>query len=402
MNPIRQTYCRTYQKIFKMAIPMLPYRKPRMLHNFRQLPPVFRKHDVDSVLIVTDPGIRRLGLLAPLQRALKKAGIAYAIFDQVVANPTTENVEDALRLYRKEGCAAIIGFGGGSSMDCAKALGIRVARPHTPLRRMEGVLRVMKQLPLIVAVPTTAGTGSETTLAAVLVDSDTRHKFAINDFPLIPQYAVLDPVVTMSLPPHITASTGLDALTHAVEAYIGNSTTRETRQDARKAVRLIFDNLDLAYRDGRNLSARRNMLAGSFFAGCAFTVSYVGYCHAVAHSLGGEYNTPHGLANAVLLPHVLRAYGPCIDRKLWELAIVAGLADKNTPYDVAAERFITEIEAMKQRFGIGDTFPELRRKDIRRLARYADREANPQYPVPRIMDAEELEVLYYMVLEKGN
>ena len=252
------------------------------------------------------------------------------------------------------------------------------------------------------AVPTTAGTGSETTLAAVITDAQTRYKYAINDFPLIPKYAVLDPKVTVSLPPFITATTGMDALTHAVEAYIGRSTTYGTRKDALLAVKLIFENIDTAYTDGTNVDARRNMLHASYYAGCAFTKSYVGYVHAVAHSLGGQYNIPHGLANAILLPHVLEEYGETIHKKLAKLAVAAGIAEKGTPCAQAAYAFIDEIKAMKKRFGIGNTVPDIQEEDIPKLAHYADKEANPLYPVPVLMNAKELEKFYYMLMEEDT
>ena len=378
MNTLRKIYCRAFQKAFHIAIPFLPYRKPKIAGSVKELPEIIMRHKYTHVLIITDGGIMKLGLTRRLEKALKEAGIPYTIYDKTVANPTTVNVREALELYHKEGCDAIIGFGGGSSMDCAKA--------------------VHKKLPLLMAVPTTAGTGSETTLAAVITDAGTRYKYAINDFPLIPRYAVLDPKVTLSLPPFITATTGIDALTHAVEAYIGNSTTIDTRRDALKAVKLIFENIDIAYEHGDNIHARRNMLHASFYAGCAFTKSYVGYVHAVAHSLGGQYNVPHGLANAILLPLVLREYGSCIDKKLHRLAIAAGLADKNTPDHEAAELFIRAIEEMKERFGIVNIVKEIQETDIPKLAHYADKEANPLYPVPKLMDASELEKFYYMLM----
>lgn len=287
-------------------------------------------------------------------------------------------------------------------MDCAKAAGVRIARPKKSLAKMKGILKVVKRLPLLIAVPTTAGTGSETTLAAVITDAETRHKYAINDFPLIPRYAVLDPKVTLSLPPFITASTGMDALTHAVEAYIGNSTTYGTRKDALLAVRLIFENIDTAYVKGDNIDARRNMLHASFYAGCAFTKSYVGYVHAVAHSLGGEYNVPHGLANAVLLPFVLEAYGKTVHKKLHHLAAAAGIAEEDTPHDIAARRFIEAVKDMKKRFDIPDTIEAVRPEDIGKLSGYADKEANPLYPVPVLMDAAELQKFYYLLMEKES
>lgn len=341
-----------------------------------------------------------LGLTDRLQKALSDNGIPYYIYDKTVANPTTRNVAEALKMYQENQCNAIIGFGGGSSMDCAKALGARIAKPNQSLARMKGILKVHKKLPLLIAIPTTAGTGSETTLAAVITDAQTRYKYAINDFPLIPRYAVLDPKVTLSLPPFITATTGMDALTHAVEAYIGNSTTHGTRTDALLAVKLIFANLDTAYTDGNNLDARRNMLKASFYAGCAFTKSYVGYVHAVAHSLGGEYNVPHGLANSILLPFVLESYGSTIDKKLSQLAYAAGISALDTPDDEASKNFIQAIKDMKKRFNISDTVPQIKEDDIPKLSHYADKEANPLYPVPVLMDAHELERFYYQLMPK--
>ena len=324
MNPLKKIYCRIFQNVFKFALPFLPYRNPEIISSLKAVPDVLKKKKCKNVLIITDAGIHKLGLTDRLEKVLTDSSIPYILYDKTVANPTTVNVAEALELYHENNCQAIIGFGGGSSMDCAKAVGARVAKPHQSLAKMKGILKVHKKLPLLIAVPTTAGTGSETTLAAVIVDAETRHKYAINDFPLIPRYAVLDPKVTLSLPPFITATTGMDALTHAVEAYIGNSTTPGTRKNARDAVQLIFENLDTAYTDGSNKEARRNMLRASYFAGCAFTKSYVGYVHAVAHSLGGQYNVPHGLANAVLLPYVLEAYGKTIYKKLAALAVAAG------------------------------------------------------------------------------
>lgn len=402
MNPLRKAYCRTFQTVFRIAIPFLPYRRPKILDGVEEIPGLLIQKKKKAVLLVTDSAVRRLGLTKRLEMLLGQNGILCVVYDKTVANPTTDNVAEALSLYRQNGCDALIGFGGGSSMDCAKAVGACVARPHKKPGDMAGILKVLLPLPLLVAVPTTAGTGSETTLAAVLVDAKTRHKYAINDFPLIPRYAVLDPKVTCSLPPFVTATTGMDALTHAVEAYIGRSTTRDTRKAAKKAVKLIFENLDAALENPSNLRARRNMLKASFFAGCAFTKSYVGYVHAVAHSLGGAYDVPHGLANAILLPRVLEHYGSVIDPKLAQLAVAAGVAKEGDEPAKAAASLILAIDEMKKRYGIGDVVPQIRREDIPALARYADREANPLYPVPVLMDAKELEIFYEMVREDGQ
>lgn len=398
MNLLKKTYCRVFQNAFKIAIPFLPYRTPKIVGSVKGIPEVLYKHKCSHVLIITDKGIRSHGLTTRLENVLTQNELLFTIYDKTVANPTTDNVQEALELYRENACDAIIGFGGGSSMDCAKAVGARVAKPKKSLAKMKGILKVRKKLPLLIAIPTTAGTGSETTLAAVITDGQTRHKYAINDFPLIPRYAVLDPKVTLSLPPSITATTGMDALTHAVEAYIGRSTTYGTRKNAVMAVELIFQNIDTAYFNGGNIEARKNMLHASYYAGCAFTKSYVGYVHAVAHSLGGEYNVPHGLANAILLPFVLESYGSVVHKKLHHLAVAAGLCEKNTPYEEGAQLFIKEIKAMKTRFSIGDTVEEIKEEDIPKLAHYADKEANPLYPVPVLMDAPALERFYHQLM----
>lgn len=402
MNIIRKAYCRTFQIVFRIAIPFMPYRKPKITHSVKEIPEIMAKNNCNRVLIVTDKGIKSLGLLAPLEKALTKNNMDYVIYDGTVPNPTTDNINEAVSLYRENDCQCIIGFGGGSSMDCAKVVGACIAKPNQSFKKMKGILKIHKKLPLLIAIPTTAGTGSETTLAAVITDAKTRHKYAINDFPLIPRYAVLDPQVTISLPPHITSTTGLDALTHAVEAYIGRSTTFGTRKDSLRAVELIFSNLDKVFVEGTDIKARREMLKASFYAGCAFTKSYVGYVHAVAHSLGGKYNVAHGLANAILLPMVLEEYGETIHKKLYKLALAAKLCEKDTPHDEAAKLFIDEIKAMKKRYGIGDTISQIKEEDIPKLAKYADKEANPLYPVPVLMNAKELEKFYYMLMETKN
>ena len=401
MHPLRKLYCRTFQLGLKIALPFLPYRKPKIQGSVKAIPGIMEKNHCKCAFIITDEGVRKLGLLSRLEHALSKHGISYFIYDQTVANPTTKNVAEALRLYQSQGCDALIGFGGGSSIDCAKAVGACIACPKKSLAKMKGILKVRRKLPLLIAIPTTAGTGSETTLAAVITDADTRYKYAINDFPLIPRYAVLDPKITLSLPPFLTATTGMDALTHAVEAYLGRSTTYGTRKDALLAVQLIFENLEKAYHDGSNLEARRKLLHASYYAGCAFTKSYVGYVHAVAHSLGGEYNIPHGLANAVLLPHILNAYGPHIHRKLKKLALAAGLVSRDTKKEEASRIFLDELHRLEDVFELPKTFPQIQKSDIRKLSRYADKEANPLYPVPLLLDAKELEQFYEIVMEES-
>ena len=395
MNIFKKFYCRTFQTIFKIALPFLPYREPQILNSNDEVVETLKTHNITSVLFVTDKGIRGLNLTKPLEDAIKNANINLSVFDEVVPNPTSKNVEDALAIYHKNNCTGIIAFGGGSVMDCAKATGAKVAYPNKTLAQMKGVMKVLKKIPTLIAVPTTAGTGSETTLAAVITDSETRHKYAINSFPLIPSYALLDERVTAGLPKHITSTTGMDALTHAVEAYIGRSTTKQTRKNALEATKAIFENLEEAYNNGSNLEARKNMLIASYKAGLAFTKSYVGYVHAIAHSLGGKYNIAHGLANAIILPYVLKKFGKSVHKKLWKMGVFAGLFDKDTSYEKGAKLFIEKIEEMNKSMNIGTTIPEIQTEDIASLAKTAEHEANPLYPVPKLFTATELEEIYH-------
>lgn len=400
MNPIKAIYCRSVQAVLRAALPVLPYREPQVFHSCGELSTVFQKENIHRVLIVTDVGIVRSGIAAQLEAVLDEDDISYAVYDQTRPNPTVVNVEQALSLYRRYRCQALIAIGGGSSMDCAKAVGARLARPGTPLGKLKGTLRILRPLPTLIAIPTTAGTGSETTLAAVITDTQAQHKYVMNDFVLIPKYAVLDARLTLSLPPHLTATTGMDALTHAVEAYIGRSTTRQTRQEALEATRLVFANVERAYRNGKDYEARSNMLTAAYRAGIAFSRSYVGYVHAVAHSLGGQYNIPHGLANAVLLPYVLESYGSCIHRKLHDLAVAAGVASPQEEDAGAAAKFIRAIRQLNARMGIPETLEGIRPEDIPVMAAHAEKEANPLYPVPRLMTREELTFFYEQVAGK--
>ncbi len=397
MNIFERCFCRTFQFCFRAALPLLPYREPAILHNMEQVAETLIQKNKTSVLIVTDKGIRNAGLLDGLLEILTLKQIVYTIYDDTVPNPTIINVEEAKELYLENHCQAIIGFGGGSSMDCAKICAARVAKPHQAIKKMRGILKIHRKLPLLIAVPTTAGTGSETTVTAVITDSDTHHKYPINDFCLIPDYAVLDAQVTLGLPPHLTATTGMDALTHAVEAYIGGTTTRYTRKMAEEAVTIISKYLKRAYDNGSDKEARENMLRASFCAGIAFTRSYVGYVHGIAHSLGGQYGTPHGLANAVILPHMLGHYGQACNKRLGRLAIRTGISGSTDSSTLAAVKFIVWVKEMNRSMNIPKFIENIQEEDIPAMAKHAATESNPLYPVPKLMNAKELENMYYIV-----
>lgn len=399
MHPISRIGCRAFQFVFRAALPILPYRQPKRLDSLTDVPWLLRARNIRSILLVADAGVRRLGLTAQLEEALRREHIVFAVYEQQTPNPTIDDVEKACTQYRLTNAKAIVAVGGGSAIDCAKVVGARIARPNKPVARMRGLLRVLRRTPLLIAAPTTAGTGSEATLAAVITDAATHHKYPINDFALIPDYAVLDAGLTLGLPQNLTATTGMDALTHAVEAYIGRSTTRFTRAMAEEAVRLIAHNLVPAWKDGQNKTARKNMLRASYCAGVAFTRSYVGYVHGIAHALGGQYGVAHGLANAAILPRMLRLYGKSCTKKLAVLARKADIAMQNTPDDEAAEAFIRWIEGLNRSFHLPASFPIICEADIPLLAEHAAAECNPLYPVPVLMDRHELEQICRSLME---
>lgn len=385
---------RVYQGGFKlvMGTNFFNWKEPELLEGpgaVRKLPSFIKSKGISNVLVVTDKGLTGLHLLDGLYEELGKAGISYTVFDGVQPNPSIENIEAAKDAYIKNNCKGIIAFGGGSPMDCAKAAGARVSNPGISVRKMRGLLKIRKPLPPLFAVPTTAGTGSEVTLASVVTDEATHEKCPINDPKLRPGYAVLDPELTLGLPPHITSTTGMDALTHAVEAYIGRSNVANTEAFAEKAVRLIFENIEKAYADGKDVEARNNMLKASYCAGMAFTRAYVGYVHAIGHNLGGFYHIPHGLAMSVILPYVLEYYGETAYERLAKLAGIAGLDTAGKTEAERAKLFISEIKAMNARMNIPEHIDGIKPEDIPTIAQRAIKEGNPLYPVPKLMGYEE-------------
>ena len=394
MNLFKKIYCRAFQFVLRIGMYFIHFPSPKLISgedSILKVKDILVEKKINCVLIVTDNNLFSLGLLNKMLKSLDSAEeIKYVIYKDVVPNPTIDNIEEGLKLYKENDCKAIIAFGGGSPMDTAKGIGARVARPKKQISKMKGLLKVGKKLPLIIAIPTTAGTGSETTVAAVISNPKTHEKYPINDPKLVPQYAVLDPNLIVNLPGKITSTTGMDALTHAIEAYIGNSNTRKTKNSAILAVKLIFNNLEESYNNPQNKEARNNMLIASYHAGVAFTRAYVGYVHALAHTLGGFYGVPHGLANSILLPVVLEKFGDSAYKKLAELADLINLTDSSLTNKEKAEAFIREIKNMNTRMCIPSKIENIiKEDDIVLMCERADSEGNPLYPVPRLMGKKE-------------
>ena len=377
-------WCRTFQAVLKVGNYFMGYRMPTYLEGpgkIRELGAFLKEKNINDVLVVTGTGMVRRGQVQPLLDGFESAGIRYTLQTFDHPDPSSDDVELGFKTYKENGCKALVALGGGSRIDCAKGIAAKVVHPKKKVSQLQGLLKVHWPIPPFVTIPTTAGAGSETTVAAVITDSATHRKAAINDPFLIPKYAVLDPELTVGLPPYTTATTGMDALAHAVEAYTNHTyNTKLENRLAKEAVKLIHDNILVAFEDGANLEARQNMQRGAFYAGRAFTRGCVGYVHAVGHTLGGLYGVAHGLAMAVLLPHVMREFGASAHKRLAELADVCGIGGENEAEK--ANAFIRWIEETNKKMGLPDSFDVIREEDIDQMIAWASKEANPLYPVP--------------------
>lgn len=392
---LKRCLYRLVQYIVKLAVNSMDFpiqTKVAGPGSLDKLPALVHEAGVTKLLVITGENSSRSSCFWKLLEDLKAEGLRCAVF-KIAHDPTISDVQTAFRTYIGGGFEGILAFGGGSKIDCAKAAAALAANSDRPIKSFKGFFKIKKKLPPLFAVPTTSGTGSEATMTAVIKDESNKEKLAIFDTELIPAAAVLDPAVTLELSPMLTALTGIEALTNAVEAYIGRFSTIYTGKRAKNAVCLVFENLKTAYRDGENTKARYNMALASYDAGIAFTRAFAGYVCSISHALGGLYGVQHGLANAVLLPHVLEFYGEKAEKRLSELAVAVGLGKEDDGRATLARRFIQKIKEMNDEFGMPNTIKELKKKDIPLIASRAVSEANPMYPVPRIMSKRECERL---------
>lgn len=397
--------CRIFQSFFSIVIKGIGEGKQEVCAKegaLGEVKDMMAQAGKSRPLIVTGQRVSKTDFFKKLTEDLPDA----VVFAEVTPDPTTECVRRIASVYKEKNCDSLIAIGGGSNMDAAKAAGALIVRPGVSVRSLGGLLKVRKKLPFFIAVPTTAGTGSECTVAAVITDETAGRKYAINDPALLPDVAVLDPALTCTLPPNLTAWTGMDALTHAVEAYLNKAYhLKNTKRLCEEAVASIIRWLPVAFHEPDHMEARRELLLASYKAGRAFTTACVGNVHALAHTLGGQYHIPHGKANAALLPVVLSAYGEKVYAPLAHLACVAHLTDgdelHNDIYEEErqAKDFIRHIRQMNASFGIAPVFPELKEADIPRMAAWAAREANPLYPVPVIFSKWEMEEILASVRE---
>ena len=367
--------------------------------SLKKLPEILNESKSEHVFLISDEGLAKLGVVKKVQDIVEADGLKCTTYLGVVPNPTVDVVNESTKCYKESGATSIIALGGGSSMDVAKATGV-LATYGGKITDYEGLYKVPGPIVPIIAIPTTAGTGSEVTASAVVTDEERNYKMSVISYEMLPKYAVLDPQLIMTAPASIAASCGVDALIHALEAYVSNFASPFTDAMAEKAMELIGANIRRFVANRQDEEAACAMMTGSTFAGMAFAWAKLGNVHAMSHPVSAYFHVPHGVANAVLLPFVLESYGDTIHSKLARLALTAGVADSSTPEKEAAHAFIQAVKDMKKRFNIGDTIPEIKEEDIPKLAHYADKEGNPLYPVPVLMDAHELEKFYYILMDK--
>jgi alcohol dehydrogenase class IV len=384
VSPLQALSYRAYHFALRMALLVYPIPRPQCFHSdeFATWLNQLKAQNIQHLLIVTDDALLKLGVPNALIDSLNDNGIKTTVFSEILPDPDINEIEQGYLAYLANHCQGIVAIGGGSVIDAAKLIGVRIAKPKVPLPKLKGLFKVLRKLPSLTAVPTTAGTGSETTVAAVASNRQSNEKFAIADYCLAPKYALLMPELTKGLPASITATTAMDALTHAIEAYIGINGTQFTNTQSLKACKLIFDNLPLALQTPHDVAIRANLLNASFFAGEAFTRTSVGYVHAIAHQLGAKYHVAHGLANAVLLDVVLLEFGDVVEHRLAEIADYCELSYPQDNSQRKATRVIEQIQKLKQSANIPSRLSEIRTSDIKGLALAAQLEAHPDYPVP--------------------
>ncbi len=395
MNIFSHFYCRCYQALLRLGMKFIKIREPKLIEGFEAVDDIYKillSNKKKHPLLIASKSVYNSHLLDKMIENFISNDIEYTLFKDVLANPPISLIEEVYSLFKENNCDSLIAIGGGSPMDTAKAVGARIANPKKNLEKMKGVLKVRHHLPFFIATPTTAGSGSEATLAAVITNSLTRDKFAIEDPCLVPDVALLDNKLILDLPKRITATTGMDALTHSVEAYIGKSGTRFTNKCALEAIKLIFANLEKTYFEPHNALARSNMLKASYLAGLSFSRAYVGYVHALAHSIGGYYNVEHGYANAVILPYVLKAYGKSIYKKVSNIVDYIEPNNNFVSKEEKTNYFINKIIVMNNHLEISnDNLKDvIKEEDIDKLVKHAYKEANPLYPVPKLFTKKDL------------
>lgn len=373
---------RIYQKILYIFTNLIKFREPIILKKLDEVVEVLKKHNKKNILLLSGKRVCNNEFYIYLDNLLKD-NFNVLNYTDIPSDPDIESIEKAVIKSKEFHVDAIISIGGGSTMDAGKIVAARLTN-NKSIRKMRGLLKITKKTVFMIAVPTTCGTGSECTVASVVTDLERNEKYAINDPKLIPQYAVLDPKTLLTLPKHLIATTALDALTHAIEAYIGKSNTNKTRRYAHEAIYLIFDNVEEAYKN-HDLESLELLQLASYDAGIAFTKAYVGYVHAFSHAISAYYHLPHGYLNGVLLPIILEEYGDSINKELIDFNYICSI-NSNNPSD-----FIKLLKDLLVNLDIKNNLCDIiKEEDIPNMIKHIKKEVYPLYPVPRYFSDEEL------------
>lgn len=380
---------RGYTNGLKVAAYVLPLPKPTLFSgpgSIHELTEAIADLGFKKLLLVTDDGLVKIGMAEQVAESARTRGLDVALYAEVKPDPTYDQVERGLNVYLESGCDAILALGGGAAMDCAKVIAARVTNKKS-IKRLAGLFRVWRTPAPLFVIPTTSGTGSEVTVAAVVSEPDTHYKTPLMDPKLVPLMAALDANLLVGLPAKITADTGIDALTHAIEAYISRNATTETKAYSVAAIKLIFQYLPRAVEEGSDIQARQKMAMASYYAGLAFTKASLGYVHAFAHNLGAKYGLPHGMANGLALLPVLRFSFSEIEPQL--TALSGALIDAQSEAMPNAQAFLERLEGLYNEIGIEQTSSLLKTSDTDELVTLILKEAHWNYPVPKFMNEEE-------------
>ncbi|HHX8283262.1 TPA: iron-containing alcohol dehydrogenase [Vibrio diabolicus] len=379
---------RTYTAGLKIAALILPMPRPTLFSgpgSMNELLESMTELGFKRVLLVTDEGLVQVGIVDKVLKAAAQLDLQLDVFSKVQPDPTYDQVESGLEAYHRFHCEGILALGGGSAMDCAKVIAAKVTNKR-PIKKLAGLLKVWRMPAPLFAIPTTAGTGSEVTIAAVVSDPSSHIKTPLMDPKLVPLMAALDANLMIGLPPKITADTGVDALTHAIEAYVSRNATQETRAYSVAAIKLIFKYLPRVVEQGDDVEARHKMAMASYYAGLAFTKASLGYVHAFAHTFGAKYGIPHGMANGLALLPVLRFSLSEIEPQLRKLD---ALTAEGQSGEASAQHFLTHVESLFASIDIKQKSALIKREDADALVDLIMKEAHWNYPVPKFMSREE-------------
>ena len=403
MNVIKIAYARTFQFFLRIASKIVRFPIPMTKERLEDIPTLLNSNGLKCPILIVSNTVSKGKRYESVIKMLEANQIKFFPYIGIASDPTFKTIEVLAGFYKAHECDSIIAIGGGSVIDAAKAMGVLVSNKYKNLSRFKGVLKVKKKLPYFIAVPTTAGTGSEASIASVVTNEETKDKFAISDGKLVPNVAILDDSLLKGLPSELVATTGMDAFTHAIESYMNHAGNKKSKEYAKKSLYLIKNHLYEFYSDRENDIARHNMLYASFYAAISFTRSYVGYVHALAHAIGGVYHKPHGYLIAILLPYVLEAYGKNAYKALAKASIEMGIGSNTASREENALSLISWIRDLNQKMGIPNSLDNLiNEKDYLPLAEHASIEANPWYPVPKELDKNELAFVLRRANSKNN